>query len=210
MPDPPRCDPSCSASLTIYDPHELDDCNFLVRPEDDEVAEDVDLPCGQPAAALPHHIGRARPRRAVEALPESPVTTRHHLNSGTGVIPMSEYEVVATERWSVRVSYEVEAPNEAEAVRMVKDHQVSVQTYTVIWEDHMEVDEILSVESASERFAVARFNWAGAQVALETDNSPRTLQQVAQEALDIQDACNLCDVAQSFAQLCVELTNRRH
>ena len=33
----------------------------------------------------------------------------------------------------------------------------------------------------------------------------RTLQQLAREALDVQDACNLCGVAQGFARAMLEL-----
>lgn len=33
----------------------------------------------------------------------------------------------------------------------------------------------------------------------------RTLKQLAQEALDVQDACNLCGVAQSFARAMIDL-----
>ena len=50
MSDPARCDPSSSATVTTYDPHELDVCNFVATPEDDEEAEEVD-PCGQAAVA---------------------------------------------------------------------------------------------------------------------------------------------------------------
>ncbi len=50
MSDPTRCDPSSSATVTTYDPHELDVCNFLVTPDDDEVVDNVD-PCGQTAVA---------------------------------------------------------------------------------------------------------------------------------------------------------------
>ena len=34
---------------------------------------------------------------------------------------------------------------------------------------------------------------------------PRTLRQLAQEALDVQNACNLCGVAQSFARAMIDL-----
>ena len=88
------------------------------------------------------------------------------------------YQVAAAERWGIRVSYDVDAPNAEEAVRMVKDQEVEVGTYSVNWEDHMEVDEILSVESETERFAVDPFNRPAAQPAPETEPTPvRTLQK---------------------------------
>jgi hypothetical protein len=125
--------------------------------------------------------------------------------------PMPKYQVAAAERWGIRVSYDVDAPNAEEAVRMVKDQEVEVETYSVNWEDHMEVDEILSVESETERFAVDPFNRPAAQPAPETEPTPvRTLQNLAQDSLDVQDACNLCGVARSFSELCVELKNWPH
>jgi hypothetical protein len=37
-------------SMTYYEPHELDLCNF-VETSDDEEPEGPELPCGQPAVA---------------------------------------------------------------------------------------------------------------------------------------------------------------
>jgi hypothetical protein len=72
----------------------------------------------------------------------------------------------------------------------------------------MEVDEILTVESETERFAIDRFNSPAAQEAAETETRPvRTLQVLGRESLDVQDASNLCGVARSFAEVCVELKN---
>jgi hypothetical protein len=104
------------------------------------------------------------------------------------------------------------APNEAEAVRMVKDQEVEVETYSVIWEDHMEVEDILSVASETERFAVDQFNRPAAQPAPETETTlaVRTLRDLGQDSLDVHDACNLCGVARSFAEVCVELKNWPH
>ena len=123
---------------------------------------------------------------------------------------MPTYHIVAAERWGIRASYVVDVPSVDDAVRKVKDQEVEVETYSVLWEDHMEVDEILSVESESEQFSVDQFNRPAAQTAPETIAPSRTLQQLAQESLDIQDACDLCEVAESFAQLCVELRDWPH
>lgn len=35
--------------------------------------------------------------------------------------------------------------------------------------------------------------------------STKTIQQLAQDALDVQNACNLCGVAQSFARAMIDL-----
>jgi hypothetical protein len=115
---------------------------------------------------------------------------------------MPKYQVVAAERWGVRVNYDVEAPNEQVAVRMVKDQEVEVETYSVIWEDNKKVDQILSVRAEDGAvFSVDQFNQG------EPESPPRTLQQLAQESLDVQDASNLCGVARSFAEVCAELKN---
>jgi hypothetical protein len=44
-------DPSSLASLTFYEPHELDACNFVETLEDNEEPEGSELPCGQTAVA---------------------------------------------------------------------------------------------------------------------------------------------------------------
>ena len=49
---------------------------------------------------------------------------------------MSKYHVVAAEGWGIRVPYDVEAPTDEEAVQMIKDQELAVQTYSVIWERH--------------------------------------------------------------------------
>ena len=74
----------------------------------------------------------------------------------------------------------------------------------------MEVDEILSVESETEQFSGRSIQSASRRNSSRNRGPSRALQQLAQEALDIQDECSLCDVAQSFAQLCVELKNWPH
>ncbi len=123
---------------------------------------------------------------------------------------MPKYHVVAAERWGIRASYVVDAPSVDEAVRKVNDQEIEVETYSVVWEDRVEVDEILSVESETEQFTVDRFNRPAEETVPRTESQSRALQQLAHEALEIQDECSLCDVAQSFAQLCVELKNWPH
>ena len=44
--------------------------------------------------------------------------------------------------------------------------------------------------------------WADAQF----KKPPRSLQELAREALAVQDACNLCGVAQSFARAMIDLS----
>ena len=39
------------------------------------------------------------------------------------------------------------------------------------------------------------------------ENNKRTLQQLAQEAMDVQDASNLCGVVQGFARAMLDLTD---
>jgi hypothetical protein len=135
---------------------------------------------------------------------------------------MPIYQVVASERWGIRVTYDVDAPNEHQAVRMVKDQEVEVETYSVNWEDHMEVDEILVVSDEGGCIDVAQFNQpelpeptAHIYQRVATDaqlDEPqrRTLRDLSQDSLDVQDACNLCGVARSFAEVCVELKNWPH
>jgi hypothetical protein len=135
---------------------------------------------------------------------------------------MPKYQVVAAERWGIRVTYDVEAPNDQEAVRMVKDLEVEFETYSVNWEDHMEVDEILSVSDEVGCIDVAQFNqpeppaptahiYQRLATAAQLDEPKRrTLRDLAQDSLDVQDACNLCGVARSFAEVCVELKNWPH
>jgi hypothetical protein len=135
---------------------------------------------------------------------------------------MPKYQVVAAERWGVRVNYDVEAPNEQVAVRMVKDQEVEVETYSVIWDDHMEVDEILALSAEGGCIDVAKFNQSEppaptahiyqrvATAAQHDEPKRRTLRDLAQDSLDVQDACNLCGVARSFAEVCVELKNWPH
>jgi hypothetical protein len=50
------------------------------------------------------------------------------------------------------------------------------------------------------------------QPAPQTECTPsvRTLRDLAQDSLEVQDACNLCGVARSFAEVCVELKNWAH
>jgi hypothetical protein len=43
-------DPTSLVSVTFYQPHELDRCNFVETTEDDEL-ESPELSCGQPAVA---------------------------------------------------------------------------------------------------------------------------------------------------------------
>jgi hypothetical protein len=135
---------------------------------------------------------------------------------------MPKYQVVAAERWGIRVTYDVDAPDEQEAVRVIKDQEVEVETYSVNWEDHMVVDEILSVSDEGGCIDVAQFNQpeplaptAHIYQRVATDaqlDEPkrRTLRELARDSLDVQDACNLCGVARSFAELCVELKNWPH
>jgi hypothetical protein len=135
---------------------------------------------------------------------------------------MPTYHIVAAERWGIRVPYDVEAPNETEAVRMVRDQEVEVETYSILWEDHMEVDEILAVSGEGGCIDVAQFIqpeppaptahiYQRVATAAQLDAPKRrTLRDLAQDSLDVQDACNLCGVALSFAELCVELKNWPH
>jgi hypothetical protein len=45
---------------------------------------------------------------------------------------------------------------------------------------------------------------------IECTPTVRTLRDLAQDSLDVQGACNLCGVARSFAEVCVELKNWPH
>ena len=102
---------------------------------------------------------------------------------------------------------------------MVKDQEVEVETHSVIWEDHMEVDQILSVSDEGGCIDVAQFKqperpaptahiYQRVAAAAQLDEPKRrTLRDLAPDSLDVQDACNLCGVARSFAEVCVELKN---
>jgi hypothetical protein len=55
------------------------------------------------------------------------------------------------ERWGIRVFYaSVKASSQEEAVRKVREGKVDSTTHAVIWEDHQEVDEVLSVRQISD------------------------------------------------------------
>ncbi len=64
---------------------------------------------------------------------------------------MPRYQIETAERWGVRVFYaSVKARSQDEAVRKVREGKVEVTTHAVIWEDHQEVDEVLSVRQVSD------------------------------------------------------------
>ena len=88
-------DPASLVSVTFYEPHELDLCNFVETSEDDEAPESPELPCGQPAVTCLITTRRARARRAAEALPCSRVQAGYHIDPGTGVNHVATIEYIA-------------------------------------------------------------------------------------------------------------------
>jgi hypothetical protein len=75
---------------------------------------------------------------------------------------MPIYEIEAAERWGVSCRYEVEAHSAVTAVQIVKAQRDAESVgFSVNWEDHQEVDEILSVanrDDPREIIDVAQFN----------------------------------------------------
>lgn len=86
---------------------------------------------------------------------------------------MSKYHVVAAEGWGIRVPYDVEAPTDEEAVQMIKDQELAVQTYSVIWERHADSGSAAHPEAEAGRDQPGAGDHQGT---LAPDRGPRACQ----------------------------------